>query len=293
MQTPLFGAGFMPDAAFIGAAERFFELLKSFGMPVPGTPGAGGAAGGPEAAGGARMPPGSGGKGAAGAAGAANWASLAASLAGQFEQWLRGTQSAGPWFGAAGGAFPGVGGGFGAAGAGAFGPLPLGMRAAPQQDARRSWELAARLTQLQGQLAMHWSEIARSAAQRFVTRLSASAAGAPTLDNALRLYELWVSCAEESYAQIVHKDEFCRLQAELANVSAALLVEQRRHAETLVRAFGLPTRNEVDSLYAQLKELRRRLDELSPAAPPGADGPKRAAAAGAAARRGSRRKPRP
>src|SRR5256885_3086322 len=64
------------------------------------------------------------------------------------------------------------------------------------------------------------------------------AGGAPSLDNALKLYELWVSCAEESYAATVRKDDFCRLQAELANTSAALLVEQRRHAETLVRAFG-------------------------------------------------------
>ena len=38
-------------------------------------------------------------------------------------------------------------------------------------------------------------------------------------------------------------------------MSAALLVEQRRHAESLVRAFGLPTRNEVDALYAHVKEL--------------------------------------
>ena len=43
-------------------------------------------------------------------------------------------------------------------------------------------------------------------------------------------------------------------------------MQQRRHAETLVRAFGLPTRNEVDALYAQVKDLRRELAELS--APP-------------------------
>src|SRR5207302_2057280 len=88
----------------------------------------------------------------------------------------------------------------------------------------------------------------------------------------------WVSCAEESYAATVRKDDFCRLQAELANTSAALLVEQRRHAETLVRAFGLPSRNEVDALYAQLKDLRRQLAELAEAARSrGADAPSRAA----------------
>src|SRR5207302_472097 len=132
MQNPFMSAAFKPDLAFTGAAERFFELLKSFSLP---------------------------GAGAAGAAGAApDWSALAGSL---------------------------------------------------------------------------------------------------------RLYELWVNCAEESYAATVRKEEFCRLQAQLANASAALLVEQRRHAESLVRAFGLPSRNEVDALYAQLKELRTQLAELT------------------------------
>jgi hypothetical protein len=43
------------------------------------------------------------------------------------------------------------------------------------------------------------------------------------------------------------------------------LVDHRPHAETLVRAFGLPSRNEVDALYAQLKELRTQLAELTEA----------------------------
>jgi len=237
METPFTHAAFKPDAAFTGAAERFFELLRSFGMPGTAAAGAG-----------------------------RDWSSLAGPLAGQFEQWLKTSQSAGPWFAAANAAASGPGAGVGAAQAGFFGPLPLGAGAAPQQDAQRTWDLVARLAQLQGQLASHWSEIAGTAARRFVAHLGAMAGGAPSLDNALKLYELWVSCAEESYAATVRKDDFCRLQAELANTSAALLVEQRRHAETLVRAFGLPSRNEVDALYAQLKDLRRQLAELAEAA---------------------------
>src|SRR5438309_7033725 len=264
MQTPCMSAAFKPDLAFPGAAERILELLKSFSLP---------------------------GAGAAGAAGAApDWSAIAGSLAGQFEEWLKSSQSAGPWFTAAGA--PGSGAGFAAA-ASSFGPLPLGAGAAPQQDAQRSWDLVARLAQLQAQLASYWGEIAHDAAQRFVTRMGAAAGGAPTLDGALKLYELWVNCAEESYAATVRKEEFCRLQAQLANASAALLVEQRRHAETLVRAFGLPSRNEVDALYAQLKDLRRQLAELADGArASGAGAQRRAARAGGKRRRNRTRKPR-
>ncbi|HXN80017.1 MAG TPA: poly(R)-hydroxyalkanoic acid synthase subunit PhaE [Steroidobacteraceae bacterium] len=255
METPFTSGAFKPEAAFASAAEHFFELLKTFGMPSAGATGAG-----------------------------RDWSSLAGPLAGQFEAWLKTSQSAGPWFAAANAASPGLA---------AFGPLPLGAGAAPQQDAQRTWDLVARLAQLQGQLAAHWSEIASTAARRFIARLGAAAGGAPTLDNALKFYELWVNCAEESYAATVRKDDFSRLQAELANTSAALLVEQRRHAETLVRAFGLPTRNEVDALYAQLKDLRRQLAELTDAPRAKGAGAKRPAARPAGdKRRARRRKPR-
>lgn len=222
MPNPFSDAAFRPDAAFAGAAERFFELMKSFGPA-----------------------------GAGGATAAPDWPALAGSLAGQFEQWLRSSQSAGPWFAAAG--VPGMGAAIPGIGAGAV----------PQQDAQRTWDLVARLAQLQAQLASYWSEIARGAAQQFVARLPGALGGGANLDNALKLYELWVNCAEESYAATVRKEEFCHLQAQLANTSAALLVEQRRHAETLMRAFGLPNRSEVDALYAQLKELRAQLEALA------------------------------
>jgi hypothetical protein len=251
METRSDPPGFRPEGAFAEAAGRFFELLKAFGLPSAAQPG--------------------------------DWSRLAAPLAGQFEQWLRMSQAGGPWgaalaammpgFGAAapgaampgfaaGTAIPGFGfamPGFGAPAGAAFGAPPLGPAAAATSDAPRAFELMARLAQVQGQLAAHWSEIANSAAQRFVARLGAAAGPPATVEQALKLYELWVSCAEEAYAATVHKEDYARLQSELANTSAALLVEQRRHAEGVARAFGLPTRSELDALRRELQELRSSL----------------------------------
>jgi hypothetical protein len=96
-----------------------------------------------------------------------------------------------------------------------------------------------------------------------------------------------VNCAEEAYAETVHREDFSRLQAELANTSAGLLAEQRRQADSLIRAFGLPTRNEVDALYAQVKDLRRELAERTqpPGSPPASGG---AARGTTQARRGAK-----
>jgi hypothetical protein len=236
METASGGGGFRPEEAYAASVERFFELLKTFA----------GASGGPGAA-------------------PHDWSSLAGPLASQFEQWLRLSQSAGPWFTAQGTA--GMAPGSTATPAWSFGPLPFGAAAVQQPEAQRVWELVARLAQLQAQLAAHWSEIARSAAQRFVARVG-SLSAVPSADQTLKLYEQWVSCAEEAYAATARRDDFARLQSELANVSAALLVEQRRHAESLVRAFGLPTRTEVDALYAHIKDLSRRLAQFEEGARP-------------------------
>ncbi len=246
METPFSGTPFRPEELYAASAGRFFELLKNLAPPAA-TAGLG-----------------------------RDWSQLAGPLAAQFEQWLRLSQSAGPWFGAGAGGSAGAGAAPGSAAAGSFGPLPLGMAAVPRPEAERVWELSGRLAQLQAQLAVHWGEVARTAAQRFVTRAGALG-GAPSLEQTLKLYELWVACAEEAYGATARGEAFSRLQSELANVSAALLVEQRRHAESLVRAFGLPTRNEVDALYAHVKELSRRLNELEARAPQERATPRRAA----------------
>ena len=231
MEMPFSSGGPRPDEAFAGAAERFVEMLKSFG------PGAGAAA--------------------------PDWTSLAAPLASQFEQWMRFWQSAAPGFPATGAAMPAA---FPAPFGLPFGVLPLGPAAPHPREAERPFELLGRLAQLQGQLAAHWREIASGAAQRFVTR--AGAASAPSgIEGALNLYELWVNCAEEAYAATAHTEDFARLQAELTNIGAALLLEQRRHAETVAHAFGLPTRSEIDALTRELKELRRGVETLTERGP--------------------------
>ena len=85
---------FRPEEAYAAAAERFFELMKTFGMTA-GTTG--------------------------------DWKALATPLATQFERWLQMSQAWAPWFTAGASGSPGLA--FGAPAAAAFGPLPLGPAA--------------------------------------------------------------------------------------------------------------------------------------------------------------------
>ena len=176
--------------------------------------------------------------------------SLSRALGAQLEQWLKSSQAPGPSFWGS----PPL-----AAGAGFVPTTATGS--AP--DARATWDLLMRLAQLQTQLSAQWGEIASGCAQRFAARAGALGAGALTPESALKLYEVWVDCAEEAYAERVRSEEFASLQGQLANTTAELLLLQRRQAEQLARAFGLPTREEIEGLERQLRELREELEESS------------------------------
>lgn len=245
-QNPFTAAFPGSDAAFTAAAARFFDLLRNFTAQPPG-------------------------------AQPADWTSFGSLLAGQFEQWLRSSPAAGASFAAATG-LPGAMPGW------PPGALPLGPAAAPGAEAQGAWELLMKLGELQGELARHWSAIAQDSAQRFMARMRAGGGGADfSSEGALALYETWVACAEEAYAARVRQEDFCRLQAQLTNTAMALLLAQRKQADTMARGLGLPTREEADSLQRQISELKRQLGERSPAA-------RRTATRGAAAPR--REKPR-
>jgi hypothetical protein len=112
-----------------------------------------------------------------------------------------------------------------------------------------------RRSQLQAQLAMHWNAVARSASERFIARAAASTA---TLDltTIRELYDLWIECVEQAYAAMAHSDDFCRTQAELVNITTALLLEQRQQVECFAPMFGLATRSELDALRRQVKRMQ-------------------------------------
>jgi hypothetical protein len=256
MQNPFGASPLHSEASFAGAAERFFELLKTLGTQA--------------AAGAGRTP---------------DWSSLAAALTQHFEQWLRASPAMGASLGATVGFTP-------AATPWAFGSVPLGAAAAASAgEGANAWELLARLAQLQGELAGHWSEIARRSAEKFIARLRGRGpAGELTSERALELYGHWVECAEEAYAETVRTEQFSRLQSQLANTATALLLAQRRQADVLARAWGLPTREEADALQRQIRELR---EQLAAKSPEGATrgprrGPKPPSARRAAKRRGRR-----
>jgi class III poly(R)-hydroxyalkanoic acid synthase PhaE subunit len=76
------------------------------------------------------------------------------------------------------------------------------------------------------------------------------------------LYDLWVECGEQVYAQVAHSEAYCQLQAQLGNAAMQLRARQQRLIEHALKQFDLPTRAELNSVHRQLREQARLLRDL-------------------------------
>jgi len=83
-------------------------------------------------------------------------------------------------------------------------------------------ELLARWARSQTQLAGWRNTLVREIAAKFAAR-TADTAGSLAPHDLRHLYDLWTDCAEEAYAAVVRRDEFCRAQAEGINTACDLL----------------------------------------------------------------------
>jgi class III poly(R)-hydroxyalkanoic acid synthase PhaE subunit len=94
------------------------------------------------------------------------------------------------------------------------------------------------------------------------TRVQQRASAGQPLETPRELYDLWVECGEQVYAQVAHSEPFCRLQAELGNAAMRLRAQQQRVIEQWLKHLDLPTRSELNTLHRTVSALRQELQAL-------------------------------
>ena len=76
------------------------------------------------------------------------------------------------------------------------------------------------------------------------------------------MYDLWVDCGEEVYAELAVNDDYLRLQGDLTNALMRLKRHERGMMEGLLTALNIPGRRELDTALCRLQETRRELRDL-------------------------------
>ena len=138
--------------------------------------------------------------------------------------------------------------------------FPTGAARASREGTRRTRELLARRTELQGRLELLWGAVARSAAAKLASRLGAPGPAVGMQDER-KLYGLLVDCAEEAYSAVARTEEYTRTQADLINTMAALRVEWRQQGGLTPRTVHAASRPDVQEAGCSLREAVWRRDK--------------------------------
>ena len=141
----------------------------------------------------------------------------------------------------------------------------LGHTREYQEIARRMLDLTVRFQQRYADFMQQSNDIGQSALSAMQKRSDGTAPHSPAA-----LYDAWIDCAEQAYAQAAHGEAFSRSLADLCNILSAFKIERGIMLEALARQLDLPSRAEVDSLHRQVRDLAdavNRADAVNGAAP--------------------------
>jgi polyhydroxyalkanoate synthase subunit PhaE len=122
-----------------------------------------------------------------------------------------------------------------------------------------------------GDYAAYCVESARRTVERLRDRLEHEFDAGNGPASIRSLYDTWVACSEEVYAERVATQDYMALQGRMVNALMAYRRQARELMDRWAAAANMPTRTEVDSLHLKLKAardelraLKARLDEDDP-----------------------------
>lgn len=83
-----------------------------------------------------------------------------------------------------------------------------------------------------------------------------------TIQHLREIYRLWIECAEQAYTECVATDEFNKINANQLNALMAWKQHERKVVDELLGALNIPTRQELDTLYSRLHQMRKEIKAL-------------------------------
>lgn len=72
-----------------------------------------------------------------------------------------------------------------------------------------------------------------------------------------QIYDIWVDCNEEAYANLAHSDEFSELYGEVTNALMGIKRYSRNVVDEMLAALNMPTRKGINTMQQRQQELRR------------------------------------
>ncbi len=102
-----------------------------------------------------------------------------------------------------------------------------------------------------------FTQLGVKAVERMRTFLQQQAEEGKTIESARVLYDSWVGCCEEVYAEEVSSPDYARIHGHLVNAQMALKQQMSIVVDETLGTWNMPTRTELRTLQDRLQETRR------------------------------------
>ncbi len=105
-------------------------------------------------------------------------------------------------------------------------------------------------------------KVVQRALELFGKRVTEKSKAGESFDGLRALYDLWIDCGEEAYAEQVATPEFPHLQAELVNALMRMKRHEQLMVEEVMTALNIPTRREMDTTHQRVHDLQQQMRQL-------------------------------
>ncbi len=173
-----------------------------------------------------------------------------------------------------------------------FPGTPLGLAREHEQAWRDLAAAQAEYRRFEAELLAKLAAVQTQALDRLERSIRARTKENRPFSDVRELYDHWIECGEDIYAELARSDEYCQLQAALGNASVRLRAQQQKILERGLKSFDLPTRAELNTVHRELRALRDRLAAAEAANPARARRAQRPTGASASARTSSQKRKR-
>jgi class III poly(R)-hydroxyalkanoic acid synthase PhaE subunit len=105
-------------------------------------------------------------------------------------------------------------------------------------------------------------KVVQSALELFGRRMTEKTKAGEPFEGLRAIYNLWIDCGEEAYAEHVASTEFPQLQADMINALMRMKRHEQLMMEEVMTALNIPTRREMDTTHKRVYDLQQQLCRL-------------------------------
>lgn len=103
-----------------------------------------------------------------------------------------------------------------------------------------------------------FSKVGVAAVNSFQSRIVALSGSGEGITSVRQIYDLWIDCAEDAYADLITTDEYAEINARMVNTMMAWKQQGRSMMDDVMGMLNLPTRRELESVHKRLRDLKRQ-----------------------------------